>query len=118
MYAFVSPGPGVVVIDEDFLRAKWPMWELGVMMAALPDNGQPEADTLGQATRAVLPVVLMDFDAVTATYERLWTAAVIEAAISEGLQPAKPAELQRLLRNQAIRDDQVQLPEPTPLLVS
>ncbi len=103
---------GLVVIDEHFLRAKWPMWELGIMMAALLDDAQPQRDSPGQAARAVLPVVLMDFDAVTAAYERHWTPAVIEAARSEGFPPAMLADLRRLFKHQAIRQDQVRVAAP------
>ena len=88
---------GVVLLDENFLRAKWPMWELGVMMAALPDHRQPQSDTAKQAARTVLPVVLMDLDAVAAIYNEHWTSAVTKTAHSEGLPPATLADLQRLL---------------------
>ena len=73
-------GPGVVLLDEHFMRAKWPMWELGIMMAALPDHWQAQPDTPAQAARAVLPVVLMDFAAVTARYEQHWQPAIAAAA--------------------------------------
>ena len=45
---FAVPGAGVVLLDKHFLRAKWPMWELGVMMAALPDNEQPRLTPQGR----------------------------------------------------------------------
>ena len=117
-FKIVTHGPGVVVIDEDFLRANWPMWELGVMMAALPDDAHPQRNSPGQAARGVVPVVLMDFVAVKATYECHWTPAVIEAARSEGLPPATLADLQRLLSNQGIRQDQVRFAAPLRLRVS
>ena len=79
------------------------------MMAALQDHGQSQPGTLGQAARTVVPVVLMDFDALAASYEQHWTPAVTAAARSEGLQPATLADLQRLLKFQGIRQDQVQM---------
>ncbi len=108
----------MVLIDENFLRAKWPMWELGVMMSALPDSGQPQADTVKQAVRAVLPVVLMDFKAVTATYEAHWTSAATEAARGEGLSPATLADLQRMLQYRGDRQDQVQFAKLVVFLVA
>jgi hypothetical protein len=107
-----------VLLDEEFLRAKWPVWELGVMMAALPDYGQPQPDSPGQARRTVLPVVLMDWEAVTATYVKHWEAEVTEAACSEGLPPATLADLKRLLEHEGIRQDQVQSAETQPSLAS
>ena len=97
----------MVALDEHFLRAQWPMWELGVIMAALPDRVQPQPDKAKQAARFVLPVILMDFEAVTATYEQHWTPAILQAAHSQGLPPATLADLERLLGYQGIRIDQV-----------
>ena len=102
-------GTGVVVLDEHFLRAKWPMWELGVMMAALSDREQVQTSGQGPAARTVIPVVLMDFETVTATYEQHWTTAVTESARREGFEPAALADLQRLLNFQGIRQDQVRI---------
>ena len=99
------------MLDEHFLQAKWPMWELGIIMGALLDPGQsqPSAAALaGPPARAVLPVVLMDFGAIVATYKKHWTPAVIQAASSEGATPATLADLQRLLTWQGIRQNQVQ----------
>jgi hypothetical protein len=96
----------VVLIDENFLRAKWHMWELGVMMAALPDHWQSQPDTARQA-RAVLPVVLMDSKAVTVTYTEHWTPAATGAALSEGLPPATLADLKRMLHYRGDRKNQV-----------
>ena len=110
--AFVQ---GVVLLDEHFLRATWPMWELGTMIAALPDHasGQPQPDdAAGLGARVVLPVVLMDwkdFDAIKALYVEHWTPAVSEAARCKGLQPATLSDLQRLLSYQGIRQNQVRL---------
>ena len=80
------------------------MWELGVMMAALPDGEQPEPHT-----RAVLPVFLMDLDddAVVTAYRQRWTPAAIEKARAKGRPPATVADLKRLLSYQGIRQDQV-----------
>ena len=104
---------GVVLLDERFLRAKWPMWELGVMMEALPDQGQLQP---GPAARAVVPVLLMDFDAV-GTYEEHWTPAATEAARGEGFLPATLADLRRLLVYQGIRQDQVHIAASAPVAV-
>ena len=94
------------------------MWELGVMIAALPSRGQSQQGSAGQdSTRTVLPVFLMDLEAVTATYEQHWTPAAIEAARAEGLPPAALSDLQRLLGYQGIRQDQVLLPRLCSFLV-
>ena len=74
-------------------------------MAALPK--QHQLSTPGHAARTVLPVWLMDFDAVISIYEQHWTPAATEAARSKGRQPATLADLQRLLGYQGIRQDQV-----------
>lgn len=34
-------GSGVVLLDERFLRSAWSMWQLGLIMAALPGQTQP-----------------------------------------------------------------------------
>ena len=79
------------------------------MMAALPANEpwQPQPDTTQQAARAVLPVLLMDFEALIATYQAHWTSATTEAARKEGLPPATLADLKRLLAYRGDRQDQV-----------
>jgi len=94
----------VVVLTQEFLQREWPMWELGVMMAALPDHEQPEPHA-----RAVLPVFLMDLDnnAVVTAYQQYWTPAAIENAREKGRPPATVADLKRLLSYQGIRQDQV-----------
>ena len=105
---------GVVLLDEHFLRSEWPMWELGIMMAALrQSNGGPSASqpgSLQQASRTVLPVVLMEFATVKPAYTQHWQHATVEAAAGKGFQPATLADLQRLLEYGAIRQDQVRLP--------
>ena len=58
--------------------------------------------------RIVLPVILMDSQAVLATYTEYWTPAVREAARSQGLRPATLADLRRLLSFQGIRQNQMQ----------
>ena len=78
------------------------MWELGLMMAALPDYVLP-----GPAARAVLPVFLMDLGAVKAAYKEHWTPAAIELGTARGFPPASLEDLQRLLSYQGIRQDQV-----------
>ena len=77
------------------------------MMAALPHQEKPKSGAPPQAARNVLPVVLMDFETVTAAYEQHWRPGVTEAACREGFPPATLADLQRLLKYQGIRQDQV-----------
>ena len=99
------PPAGVVLIDEHLLRSPRAMWELGVMMAAVRSEEQPQAHlhTPRPATRSVLPVVLMDLDAVTTAYEQHWTPEAVERARDEGFPPATLADLQCLLDRQGIR---------------
>ena len=84
------------------------MWELGVMMAALPDDSQAQPSTpANQAARTVLPVVLMDFKRIKAAYQSHWQPAVVRAACDKGLQPATLEDIDRLLGYEGIRQDQV-----------
>ena len=98
---------GVVLLNEQFLRAEWPMWELGVMMAALPDCRQRELDHSRQAARTVVPIILMDIKKVAAVYGEHWTPEVVEAARAEGLLPATLADVRSLLSYVGDRQDQV-----------
>ena len=100
---------GVVFLDEHCLRGSWPMWELGVMMTALPAEGQQHPGSAAQAARAVLPVFLMPVDAVTATYRQHWTPAAVQEALSKGRQPVTLEDLERLLDNMGSRQEQVRL---------
>ena len=86
------------------------MWELGVVMAALPADGQQQPDSAGQAARAVLPVFLMPVDAVVATYSQHWTPAAEQEARSKGRQPVALEGIERLLGNMGSRQDQVLVP--------
>ena len=103
-------GARVVLLDEEYLRSTRAMWELGVMMAATATSDQPQPRSSWQTARTVLPVVLMDLDAVTATYEEHWTPAAVEQAHREGLPPATLADVHRLLGHQGVRQDQVRAP--------
>ena len=83
------------------------------MMAALNDDsiaGQSKAGSPQQATRTVLPVVLMEFDAVITAYQQHWQRGTFEDARDEGFSPATVADLRRLLEYGAIRQEQVRLP--------
>ena len=90
-----------MLLDEQFLSSTQAMSELAVMMAGIPrsdaQSGQPE-----QSARAVVPVVLMDLDAVKATYKQHWTPAARKRARSAGLLPATLSDLRRLLTFQPI----------------
>ena len=98
----------VVIIDEKFLRSPRAMWELGVMMAARRSSKQPQPPTRAPrpAVWTVLPVVLMDPEAVTAMYEQQWTPKLTERARSVGYPPATLADLRCLLGYRGIRRDQ------------
>ncbi len=100
---------GVVVLDKHFLQSQRPMWELGIVMAALPDDGQSQPGGPQQAPRAVLPVLLMGPTEIEDAYKQHWQPATVEAARSKGFPPATLADLKRLLQHQAIRQDQVRL---------
>ncbi len=110
---FSRSAAGVVIIDEHFLLSPRAMWELGVMMAAIRSSEQPQPPTCTPrpAVQTVLPVVLMDLDAVTAVYEQHWPPDVTEMAHSVGLAPATLADLRCLLEHPGIRQDQVRRAE-------
>ena len=101
--------PGVVVLDEHFLRSQRTMSELGVLMAALADGGQsqPAAGSQRSASSTILPVVLMEWETLTTIYKDHWKRPIADAARREGFPPATLADLQRLLTYQPIRQDQV-----------
>ena len=92
---------GVVLLDGSFLRSARAMWELGVMMdmtASPPtDSTQSPPDTPQKAPLTVVPVVLIEADAVAALYQRHWTPDRREAARVRGMPPATLADMQRLL---------------------
>ena len=95
--------PGVVLLNKEFLRKPWPMWELRVMMAALRDTGvQPQLDTSRQAARTVVPVILMDHAAIEAVYEQHWQPAMVAAARDKGLPPATLEDVRHLLSYRGI----------------
>ena len=73
-------------------------------------TGQPQRGSSGPPAQIVLPVLLMDPQAVATAYQQLWTPAAVEWARREGLPPASLADVRRLLGHPGIRQYQVHTP--------